>query len=152
MKEYVYCCHNGLAKVGDLVTMKSITGLSATGTIEHIEETYIDIVDNTHDSGSITRFIRSEITDSILIDKCSNTSDTQDMVNHPPHYQSENGLEVIDVIETFTNGLNGIEATDTGNVIKYICRWSHKNGLEDLKKARWYLNHLIERVEKRLTK
>ena len=75
-----------------------------------------------------------------------------DMVNHPPHYQSKNGLEVIDVVETFTDGLNGIEATDTGNVIKYICRWSHKNGLEDLKKAQWYLNHLIERVEKRLSK
>lgn len=71
-----------------------------------------------------------------------------DMVNHPPHYQSETGMEVIDVIEAFTFDLKGIEATDTGNVIKYICRWKGKNGLQDLKKAKWYLEHLINHVEK----
>ena len=70
------------------------------------------------------------------------------MVSHPSHYQSETGLEVIDVIEAFTFDLKGIEATDTGNVLKYMCRWKSKNGLEDLKKARWYLNHLINHVEK----
>lgn len=70
------------------------------------------------------------------------------MVSHPPHYQSPNGMEVIDVIENFTTDLNGIEATDTGNIIKYICRWKHKNGLQDLKKAQWYLNHLITHIEK----
>ena len=70
------------------------------------------------------------------------------MVSHPSHYQSKAGLEVIDVIEAFTDGLNGIEATDTGNILKYICRWKHKNGIEDLKKAQWYLNHLINIVEK----
>ena len=70
-----------------------------------------------------------------------------DMVSHPPHYQSEAGLEVIDVIEAFTADLIGIEATDTGNIIKYICRWKRKNGLEDLKKAKWYLEHLINIVE-----
>jgi hypothetical protein len=68
------------------------------------------------------------------------------MVSHPPHYQSETGMEVIDVIEAFTFDLKGIEATDTGNVIKYICRWKGKNGLQDLKKARWYLDHLIDHV------
>lgn len=69
-------------------------------------------------------------------------------VSHPDHYQSETGLEVIDVIEAFTFNLKGIEATDTGNVIKYICSWKEKNGLQDLKKAQWYLTHLIEHVEK----
>ena len=70
------------------------------------------------------------------------------MVSHPSHYQSENGLEVIDVIEAFTADLKGIEATDTGNILKYICRWKHKNGIQDLKKALWYLVHLIEKIEK----
>ncbi len=74
------------------------------------------------------------------------------MVSHPPHYQSNTGLEVIDVIEAFTDGLNGIEATDTGNVIKYICRWKSKNGLQDLEKARWYLDHLINHVSSRKEK
>ena len=71
-----------------------------------------------------------------------------DMVNHPSHYKAKNGMEVIDVIEAFTANLEGYEATHTGNVIKYICRWKEKNGLEDLKKAQWYLNRLIENIEK----
>lgn len=75
-----------------------------------------------------------------------------DMVNHPPHYQSNSGMEVIDVIEAFTDGLVGIEATDTGNVIKYICRWKGKNGLQDLEKAKWYLEHLIKHVKNSNTK
>ena len=69
------------------------------------------------------------------------------MVSHPPHYQTENGLECIDVIEAFTADLKGTEAFCTANIIKYICRWKHKNGLQDLYKARWYLNDLIEQIE-----
>lgn len=69
-------------------------------------------------------------------------------VSHPPHYQSENGLEVIDVIEAFTDGLNGIEATDTGNIIKYACRWKKKNGIQDLEKILWYTQHLIDHLNK----
>lgn len=71
-----------------------------------------------------------------------------DMVNHPPHYISETGLEVIDVIEAFTFDLKGIEATDTGNIIKYICRWKQKNGIQDLEKAKWYIDHLISHLQK----
>lgn len=70
------------------------------------------------------------------------------MVSHPPHYQTEAGIETIDVIEAFTSNLKGIEAVDTGNVIKYICRWKNKNGIQDLKKAEWYLRHLIMHLEK----
>lgn len=68
-------------------------------------------------------------------------------VNHPKHYQSKTGMEVIDVIEAFTFDLKGIVATGTGNILKYICRFGKKNGLEDLRKARWYLNHLINHIE-----
>lgn len=67
-------------------------------------------------------------------------------VDHPIHYQSTNGIEVIDVINAFTKDLNGVEAFDTGNILKYICRWKHKNGIEDLEKARWYLDHLIKQT------
>ena len=49
------------------------------------------------------------------------------MVSHPSHYISETGLETIDVIEAFTFDLKGIEATDTGNIIKYICRWKRRS-------------------------
>ena len=68
-------------------------------------------------------------------------------VNHPNHYQSETGLEAWDVIEAFTSDLNGVEAFDTGNVIKYICRWKKKNGLKDLEKAKFYIEHLIDHVK-----
>lgn len=70
-------------------------------------------------------------------------------VNHPSHYQSKNGLEAIDVMEAFTENLTGAEAVNTSNVLKYICRWKNKNGLEDLKKAQWYLNRLIGVVEEK---
>ena len=72
----------------------------------------------------------------------------EDMVNHPEHYKTESGLETIDVIKAFTEDLNGIEAVCTANVIKYICRWKKKNGIEDLKKAEWYLKYLIKAIEK----
>lgn len=70
----------------------------------------------------------------------------KDMVNHPDHY-IHGGIETIDVIKAFTEDLTGIEAVDTANIIKYISRWKSKNGLEDLQKAQWYLNHLINLVE-----
>lgn len=67
-------------------------------------------------------------------------------VSHPSHYLSETGLEVIDVIEAFTFDLKGIEAVDTANALKYICRWSKKNGVQDLEKAVWYIQHLINHL------
>ena len=73
---------------------------------------------------------------------------TDKMVSHPSHYQSKSGLEVIDVIAAFTEGLEGIEAVDTGNAIKYICRWKDKNGIQDLEKAMWYIQHLIDHLNK----
>lgn len=74
------------------------------------------------------------------------------MVSHPDHYQSEKGLEVIDVIEAFTADLQGIEATDTGNVIKYICRWKKKGGVQDLEKVLWYTQHLIDHLRPKAVK
>lgn len=71
----------------------------------------------------------------------------EDIVNHPKHYKTNSGLEAIDVIEAFTEDLIGSEATNTGNVLKYVCRWKKKGGLTDLRKAQWYLNRLIEQQE-----
>ena len=73
--------------------------------------------------------------------------DESSMVEHPDHYQSETGLEVWDVVEAFTFDLSGVEAFDAGNVIKYLCRWHKKNGLRDLEKAMFYLEHLINHVK-----
>lgn len=65
-----------------------------------------------------------------------------DNVNHPAHYNHD-GIETIDVIKAWTKGLNPFDAYCMGNTIKYISRWKDKNGIEDLKKARWYLNRII---------
>ena len=67
--------------------------------------------------------------------------------NINPSYYQKSKFQVIDVIDEFTKDLTGIEAVDTGQVIKYISRWKYKNGLEDLKKAKWYLDHLIDHIE-----
>jgi hypothetical protein len=65
-----------------------------------------------------------------------------DAVNHPPHY-THGPIEVIEIIEGF--GLN----YHLGNVIKYILRADQKGKLvEDLKKARWYLDRQIKVMEK----
>jgi len=71
---------------------------------------------------------------------------TEDKIN-PDHYKSLKGLQCIDCVEGVVEGLTGIEATDTGNIIKYLWRWKNKDGVEDLKKAKWYLEHLIAHVE-----
>lgn len=68
-----------------------------------------------------------------------------DSVNHPNHYQTEGGLEVIDIIKSVLG--DGFEPYCVGNVLKYISRYKKKNGLEDLKKARVYINYVIDYLE-----
>lgn len=68
-----------------------------------------------------------------------------DVVNHPPHYKSDSGIESIDVIEAFELNFR------LGNTIKYVLRHAKKgNPLEDLKKARWYLDREIEKLESKM--
>ena len=70
------------------------------------------------------------------------------MVEHPEHYQSSNVIECIVAIEAAVEGLHGIEAVDTANAIKYLWRWKNKNGKQDLEKAKWYIDHLINKLDK----
>ena len=67
-----------------------------------------------------------------------------DAIHSPNHYKGKNGLESIEVIENFTDNLDGYEGFCTGNIIKYVCRWKKKNGVEDLKKAKKYIDMLIK--------
>jgi hypothetical protein len=67
--------------------------------------------------------------------------DVNDPVNHPTHY-TQGALEVIDAIE-------GMELPyHEGNIVKYVARWRYKNGVQDLRKAKWYLERLIANAEK----
>jgi hypothetical protein len=65
-----------------------------------------------------------------------------DKIN-PNHYK-QGKVECIDAIESATINLNGFEGYLVGNIIKYTWRYDNKNGLEDLFKANWYLDKLIE--------
>ena len=73
-------------------------------------------------------------------------NNTKDMVNHPSHYTQGN-IECIDALKEATKDLKGIEAVCTANAIKYLWRWKFKNGVEDLKKAVWYTQRLIQELE-----
>ena len=68
-----------------------------------------------------------------------------DVVNHPSHYTSGK-IEVIRIMEDQLTD-EEYRGNIKGQVIKYVTRERHKNGLEDLKKAAWYLNRLIKRLE-----
>ena len=68
------------------------------------------------------------------------TGEGTDLVNHPPHY-TKGKIEVIEFIED--QQLDYVE----GNIIKYVCRYKYKNGLEDLKKAMWYLQRRIDDLD-----
>jgi|DEB0MinimDraft_3_1074331.scaffolds.fasta_scaffold21478_5 hypothetical protein len=63
-----------------------------------------------------------------------------DPVNHPEHYTSGN-IECLDAIKSALG--ENYKYYVQGNLIKYIWRFNHKNGLQDLQKAQFYLNDLI---------
>jgi hypothetical protein len=67
----------------------------------------------------------------------------KERVNHPEHY-NKGGIEVIEFIESWDLGFS------EGNVVKYVTRHKHKeNPIEDLKKAKWYLQRMIDNLEKK---
>lgn len=72
----------------------------------------------------------------------------KDMVNHPPHYTS-GSIECIEALKAATEGLEGVESFCTANAIKYLWRWKWKNGVEDLKKAIWYINYLMASLDQK---
>ena len=68
----------------------------------------------------------------------------KDMINNPSHYTTSE-IECIDAIEAMLG--DDFPAFLQGNITKYLWRFKHKNGVEDLKKAQWYLNKLINQYE-----
>ena len=71
--------------------------------------------------------------------KCNND---KEMVNHPSHY-NRGKYEAIDVIEHWQMNFN------LGNALKYLSRAGHKDDIiQDLKKARWYIDREIQRLNK----
>ena len=71
----------------------------------------------------------------------------EDTVNHPPHY-NYGDIEVINFIEQVTQHYNANVAYHIGNAIKYLARSPHKNGKEDIEKAKWYIERAFENWDK----
>ena len=68
-----------------------------------------------------------------------------DNINHPSHY-TQGGIECLDAIEASMPD-EGFQDYCKGNILKYVWRYRFKNGVEDLKKARFYLDRMIQSVE-----
>lgn len=75
-----------------------------------------------------------------VVEDLISSRDPYDPVDRPSHYV-KNGLESIDVIEAFVPDPYSFYM---GNVLKYVQRHMDKNEVQDLKKARWYLDKMIE--------
>ncbi|EOH9997235.1 DUF3310 domain-containing protein [Listeria monocytogenes] len=70
-------------------------------------------------------------------------NENTDNVNNPSHYTA-GGIETLDYIKA---KVKDYPSYAVGNILKYVSRYEHKNGIEDLKKAQFYLNDLIEWME-----
>lgn len=73
----------------------------------------------------------------------STKNENTDNVNNPSHYTA-GGIETLDYIKA---KVKDYPSYAVGNILKYVSRYEHKNGLEDLKKAQFYLNDLIKEME-----
>lgn len=71
------------------------------------------------------------------------SEERKEAVNSPAHYGGKGTYEAINVIEAYGMGFCD------GNVLKYLLRYKKKNGLEDLRKAQWYLERLIDNEERK---
>ena len=69
-----------------------------------------------------------------------------DMVNSPPHYNTGNVECIVAIEESMTP--DAFKGYLKGNVLKYMWRYEYKNGPQDLDKAQWYLNKLVETLKK----
>lgn len=72
---------------------------------------------------------------------------SEERVNHPTHYRGENGVECIDAIESVTSLYEGFSGYCIGNILKYVWRHRLKGGIQDLEKAKWYIDRLISYYE-----
>lgn len=146
-------------KVGDLIEVKPYMAVKDgfTGSVYGIpKEVYADFEVNPPRVTNITDYEDNSFAVEIVgydgkyyslsekyIEEVIVQEEPSSSVNHPNHY-NQGGMEVWDVIKAFTSNLSGAEAFYAGNVIKYVLRWDKKNGVEDLEKAKVYIDKLIE--------
>ncbi|MGX0346592.1 uncharacterized protein DUF3310 [Staphylococcus cohnii] len=142
--------------VNDLGASKYSSGMRVIGKVVEIDDkgNYAIIESLPKHRYEITDFNDFELWSKQIEDKTERmglnkqSNDLQqrkrkDNVNSPSHY-NYGEIEVIDFIEQVTKHYNPNVAYHIGNAIKYLARSPHKNGKEDVEKARWYIERAFE--------
>lgn len=129
-------------KIGDEIIMNDNADKNYRYTCKGFRGVVTDIIDD--------RVILDDVW-TVSTDDCNlygepkfETKKVDDRVNHPSHY-TDGKIECIDAIEACMSK-EAFMGYCKGNIIKYVWRYEHKGGVESLKKAKWYLDKLIEVV------
>ena len=122
--------------MSELKTGDKVWVLCEVATVYSHESLYMDI---RHD-GAVFEAKRSDCRPV----EPSSSSETQDISSDPinPSHYKQGGIECIEAIKAATG--DGFPDYLRGNVMKYLWRYKEKGGVDDLKKARWYLDRLIK--------
>ena len=120
--------------------------MADTSSFDDFESIFKKTKDNEESTVSSKSF-SSDVTqpfpvDPIIIKEETKTEEPVDMVNHPPHYDTGK-FECIDVMLE-TQGVKAVMDFCICNAFKYLYRHNNKNGVEDVKKAKWYVDKYIE--------
>lgn len=135
-------------KKGDIARIISSPLAALVGKLVEIEEIDGDKCVVTFDEDEDVKVRQKLVCDRLELVSAAN-QETKDFVSHPYHYH-QGGIECFDVIKEFY-GQSEFEHFCLGNVLKYVMRCKKKGKyLEDLKKARFYLDTIINLCEKRL--
>lgn len=103
---------------------------------------FVEMMDLINNTITALKEEKEEVLDNLIIDN--------DIINKPNHYQLNikgNNIEVIDIIDEVVKDYNPKQAFRVANILKYVLRANKKNGLEDFKKAKKYIEMLLEMEE-----
>ena len=133
---------NYLIKKGDTYKCIKDVNMSSDGRVEYVAgKIYTSEQDGclTDESGIKGHYwLKDDLFEKYFIPYNENTNN----VNHPSHYNKGN-IECIDAMVS-AYGKDTVSDFCICNAFKYIWRYKYKNGIEDLKKAQWYLNKIVE--------
>ncbi|MBO0382641.1 DUF3310 domain-containing protein [Staphylococcus saprophyticus] len=151
-----YVENNGQERFGKV---SSLTGLQAEKSLDNDTRIELELLNGKTDSikQNSSEWIKVRPNEAHLLEKdyrerFVQSNDVQqrkrnDTVNHPSHY-NYGEIEIIDFIEQVTQHYNANVAYHIGNAIKYLARSPHKNGKEDIEKAKWYIERAFENWDK----
>ncbi|EEO3352384.1 DUF3310 domain-containing protein [Listeria monocytogenes] len=142
-KSTEYNCWNIFKK--DTVIIIECDNILGVASKVYCERVYLDTPIEKYKAQQdiIPGWIYSDAITAFSSNRVSMKNDNKDNVNNPAHYKA-GGIETLDYIKAKVKDYPSYAA---GNILKYISRYEHKNGIEDLKKAQFYLNDLINWME-----